>query len=109
LRHSKDDSDTIDLAPSHFPPLPTSPLPLFVSILAVIISSAVGYQGHIMVALSDWKPSHILKVPLIALQTFYYDICELINFLPCTANFYAIKGIGFDFIITFISCQLLHL
>lgn len=29
LRHSKDDSDTIDLAPSHFPPLPTSPLPLF--------------------------------------------------------------------------------
>jgi len=34
LRHSKDDSDTIDLAPSHFPPLPTSPLPLFVSILA---------------------------------------------------------------------------
>jgi len=37
LRHSKDDSDTIDLAPSHFPPLPTSPLPLFVSILAVII------------------------------------------------------------------------
>ena len=37
LRHSKDDSDTIDLAPSHFPPLPTSPLPLFVSILALII------------------------------------------------------------------------
>ena len=32
VRHSKDDSDTIDLAPSHFPPLPTSPLALFVSI-----------------------------------------------------------------------------
>lgn len=29
VRHSKDDSDTIDLAPSHFPPLPTSPLALF--------------------------------------------------------------------------------
>ncbi|KAJ7372863.1 hypothetical protein OS493_016789 [Desmophyllum pertusum] len=29
LRHSKDDSDAIDLAPSHFPPLPTSPLALF--------------------------------------------------------------------------------
>ncbi|XP_015752782.1 PREDICTED: putative uncharacterized protein DDB_G0289263 isoform X2 [Acropora digitifera] len=32
LRHSKDDSDAIDLqAPAHFPPLPTSPLALFVS------------------------------------------------------------------------------
>lgn len=29
VRHSKDDSDAIDLAPSHFPPLPTSPLALF--------------------------------------------------------------------------------
>lgn len=37
LRHSKDDSDAIDLAPSHFPPLPTSPLPLFVSMLAVMV------------------------------------------------------------------------
>lgn len=32
LRHSKDDSDAIDLqAPAHFPPLPTSPLALFKS------------------------------------------------------------------------------
>lgn len=29
VQHSKDDSDAIDLAPSHFPPLPTSPLALF--------------------------------------------------------------------------------
>ena len=63
LRHSKDDSDTIDLAPSHFPPLPTSPLPLFVSILTGIILFAVDHPD--MVDIFDCRPSHVWNVTLI--------------------------------------------
>ena len=49
VRHSKDDSDAIDLAPAHFPPLPTSPLALFVSIaqsgqLKILISNIISYK-----------------------------------------------------------------
>ena len=67
LRHSKDDSDTIDLAPSHFPPLPTSPLPLFVSTLPVIILFAVGHQD--MFHTFDWKPHCVWNVTLTAFES----------------------------------------